>query len=110
MGDKENRLKRLKEANELIDKAKKAVKDTDKDALFDLLEKIQKKKWEFNDAMPKVLGHPFMDWYWDLHQIDRIIDFVSNHLRDREPGWDWIKEYVGALETWKKRIEEMLKG
>lgn len=109
--EREKRLKPLKEANELADKLKEAAKARDKDKLMDLLDQIWKKKMEFCDLMPPVLGHPFADWYWDLKGWDLGREWILHGLQaSPKPNWESIDDLTRNFFMAKHRIEDMLKN
>ena len=104
--EREKLLKPLKEANALIDKARKAAKAKDKDNLADILEKIFQKKMEFCDLMPPIYGYPFGDWYTDLKGWDASKTAILHWLIDYpNPDWKKIDEMVDGFGDGKHRIE-----
>ena len=109
--ERERRMRPLREANKLAEKAAEAAKKHDAGELGRLLDEIRKKKWEFNDLMPPVLGHPFAQWYDDLAGWNRGIDWVDRMLDQRKIDWPEVERVVpGWLVGAKHRIEQALEN
>ncbi|MGZ4353497.1 MAG: hypothetical protein ACXVZ4_08120 [Gaiellaceae bacterium] len=109
--ERERRMRPLREANKLAEEADKAAKAHDAKELGRLLDEIRRKKWDFLDTMPPVLGHPFSQWYDDLAGWNRGIDWLERMLDAKKIDWPEVERAVpGWLVGAKHRIEDALKN
>lgn len=105
--------KKLKDMNELLDKAINDYKNgvIDKRELSKRIAEIEELKLGVADLFPDVWGYPFGEWYRMFHHFDAVLylaDKTSYFVDGRISKADVVKILEMAKES-KKNIEEYLK-
>ncbi len=103
---------KLKEMNELFQKAIDDYRNDviEEDELIKRIDEIIKLKVEAMELFPDIWGSPFLQWYYDLSVLDRLLELIKDMAGSWAVTEAEVLEDLEQAKSWKEDLEKIVDG